>query len=174
MKKQNIFIVTLIVVLLMSILFCYNLLLHNQLKECNNKEPLNNEVTNDKNKKEILININDKIDYDCSFTVTYRVVDMLDGYIAEVPEYSYVVVDKFQVHGAIAHFIPTELKRQLEINKYYEFTYQVKGKGNINDIYDVINNISIDHYENDNLSVVLSIRETDKVGLEQVQENICK
>lgn len=41
--------------------------------------------------------------YDCTFTQTYRIVDKLDGYIAEVPEKSYVIVDKFQSHSAFAH-----------------------------------------------------------------------
>lgn len=171
--KSFIFNVSLIVIIVFFMLLCNNLLLRNQLEECNNKEVINN-LESDSN--HVSDSLNDEIinkEYNCSFTVTYRVVNLLDGYIAEVPEYSYVVVDKFQEHGAIAHFIPTELKNNLEINHSYEFTYHIKGNGIIDDIYDVINNISLNHYDNGNLSVVLSIKETDKLGLEQIQENIC-
>lgn len=115
--------------------------------------------------------------YDCTFTQTYRIVDKLDGYIAEVPEKSYIIVDKFQSHGAYAHLILTDLKDNLEVNKYYEFIYQVKGTGIINDISDVTSHItdeSLEKVPNGILRVKLSIKETDKLGLDQIQENICK
>lgn len=116
--------------------------------------------------------------YDCSFTKTYRVVDLLDNYVAEVPEMSYVVLDQFLVHGAYAHKISSEQKKKLEVNKYYEFTYTLKGitKDKINNINDVLkynsfnNNIKSDN----SLKTLVEIKETDKRGLEQIQEDICK
>ena len=51
--------------------------------------------------------------YDCSFTRTYRVVDLLEGYVAEVPEESYVVLDAFLDHGAFTHRISSELKKKI-------------------------------------------------------------
>ena len=132
-------------------------------------------------KEEVKVKDNDNIDkevyYDCSFTQTYRVVDLLDGYIAEVPEMSYVILDKFQIHGAYAHIISSEQKKKLEVNKYYEFTYYLKGttKDKINDINDVLSYSSFNNQiKSDNsLSVLLEIKETDKLGMEQIQENIC-
>lgn len=114
--------------------------------------------------------------YDCSFTRTYRVVDLLDGYIAEVPEESYIVLDAFQTHSAFTHKISSEAKKNLEVNKYYEFTYYLKGRGIINDIEDVRNSISaLNSIKSDNsLKVLLEVKETNKEGLEQVQENICE
>ena len=114
--------------------------------------------------------------YDCSFTKTYRVVDLLDGYIAEVPEESYIVLDAFQTHSAFTHKISSEAKKNLEVNKYYEFTYYLKGRGIINDIEDVKNSISaLNSIKSDNsLKVLLEVKETNKEGLEQVQENICE
>ena len=132
-------------------------------------------------KEEVKVKDNDSIDkevyYDCSFTQTYRVVDLLDGYIAEVPEMSYVILDKFQMHGAYAHIISSEQKKKLEVNKYYEFTYYLKGttKDKINDINDVLSHSSFNNQiKSDNsLSVLLEIKETDKLGMEQIQEDIC-
>lgn len=169
MKKNSLFIIILIPIIVFFIVFCQNLLLNNKLDECNNKE------NKDTNTEEQIIYQNSVNIFDCQFTVTYRIVDLLDGYIAEVPEYSYIVVDKFQDHVAMTHKIPTKLKNNLEINKYYEFTYHISGTGNIDNIYDVINNIHIKHIDNgaNNYSVTLSIEETDKMGLEQIQENIC-
>ena len=132
-------------------------------------------------KEEVKVKDNNNIDkevyYDCSFTQTYRVVDLLDGYVAEVPEMSYVILDKFQMHGAYAHIISSEQKKKLEVNKYYEFTYYLKGttKDKINDINDVLSYSSFNNQiKSDNsLSVLLEIKETDKLGMEQIQENIC-
>ncbi len=132
-------------------------------------------------KEEVKVKDNNNIDkevyYDCSFTQTYRVVDLLDGYIAEVPEMSYVILDKFQMHGAYAHKISSDQKKKLEVNKYYEFTYYLKGttKDKINDINDVLKYSSFNNQiKSDNsLSVLLEIKETDKLGMEQIQEDIC-
>lgn len=132
-------------------------------------------------KEEVKVKDNNNIDkevyYDCSFTQTYRVVDLLDGYVAEVPEMSYVILDKFQMHGAYAHIISSEQKKKLEVNKYYEFTYYLKGttKDKINDINDVLSHSSFNNQiKSDNsLSVLLEIKETDKLGMEQIQEDIC-
>lgn len=116
--------------------------------------------------------------YDCSFTKTYRVVDLLDNYIAEVPEMTYVVLDQFLVHGAYAHKISSVQKKKLEVNKYYEFTYTLKGltKDKINDINDVLKYNSFNNLiKSDNsLRTLVEIKETDKRGLEQIQEDICK
>lgn len=111
-------------------------------------------------------------EYDCSFTKTYRVVNLLEGYIAEVPEWSFVALDQFQNHGIFAAKIPSNLKTGLEENKYYEFTYTIKGNGIIKTMEDINTYLVLDD-SNAEFKITLDIKETDKQGLEQIQENIC-
>lgn len=145
----------------------------------------NPETETKKDNQETVSNLNNlnemEKEYDCSFTQTYNIVNKLDGYIGEVLELSYIVVDQFQSHGAITHIIPTELKDSLSVNKSYEFTYTLKGKGIINDMDDIYSYLSattVNKSQNNevltNLEVTLAIKETDKTGLSQIQENICQ
>ena len=91
-------------------------------------------------------------------------------------------MDKYQAHAAHALLIPSELKKNLKENEYYEFTYSIKGNGVINDIDDVhsylgattFRELSESQSSLDNkLSVMLTINETDKEGMGQIHENIC-
>lgn len=139
----------------------------------------NKNIHNNKDNNKISKKSEEEKYYDCSFTKTYRVVDLLDGYIAEVPELSYVVLDAYQSHGAFTHIIPTTTKKGLKENKYYEFTYTIKGTGiinNENDVRSYIGSTEINQnsMEDSKLKVTLEIKETDKLGMEQVQENICE
>lgn len=177
MKEKK---VVTIVSLLIIIVICVMFIILQGTKINSYKEDINSykeEINRLENKEDDKKEEEDKY-YDCSFTQTYRVVNLLDGYIAEVPERSYVIVDKFQSHGAYAHPILTNLKEDLEINKYYEFTYHIKGTGVINDLNDVVSHITDKSLSEDipegMLRVNLSIKETNKEGLEQVQENICQ
>ena len=159
------------IVVILGLMGCNIYLQYENDKLTKEKENVKEEVTdNTTNTKEVY--------YDCSFTKTYRVVDLLDGYVAEVPEMSYVVVDQYLTHGAYAHIITSELKKKLEVNKYYEFTYTLKGatKDKINDIDDVLSYFSFNNaIRSDNrLRVLLEIKETDKLGMGQIQEDICK
>lgn len=146
----------------------------------NAAESLNKDIKVENNEdKDIVQNKNLEKEYDCSYTKTYRIVNLLDGYIAEVPELSYIVLDAFQTHSAFTHKISSEAKKNLEVNKYYEFTYYLKGRGIINDENDVRSYISSteinqNNMEDSKLKVTLEIKETDKLGMEQVQENICE
>lgn len=121
-------------------------------------------------------NSNKELYYDCSFTKTYRVVNLLENYIAEVPEESYIVLDAYQVHNCFTHKISPEIKKNLEANKFYEFTYTLHGIGIVNDMEDVRDKISfLNSIKSDNsLKVLLEVKKTDKIGLEQVQEPICR
>lgn len=146
----------------------------------NAAESLNEDIKVENNEdKDIVQNKNLEKEYDCSYTKTYRIVNLLDGYIAEVPELSYIVLDAYQSHRAFTHIIPTTMKEGLKENKYYEFTYTIKGTGIINDENDVRSYISSteinqNNMEDSKLKVTLEIKETDKLGMEQVQENICE
>lgn len=140
----------------------------------------NHKLQNDNENSNKESNTTKELEYDCSFTRTYHIVNLLDNYIAEVPELSYLVLDSYQSHGAFTHIIPTRLKKEIREDKYYEFTYTIKGTGIINDISDVLSYISAtelanqSNRENPKLQVSLEIRETDKQGMGQIQEPICK
>jgi hypothetical protein len=92
---------------------------------------------------------------ECMFTKTLRVVDVLD-YEGAVPEDKFVLVDFFQ------SFNPFVLRLNINDNVkeglYYEFTF----KGN-KDMY-TNNDASLNNFK------ILSIKETDKEGLSQIQE----
>ena len=191
-----------ILFLLITFLICsivYIVFLQKKNSNCNTYNK-NIESVTDKNV------VSKEKEYDCTFTQTYRVVNLLDGYIAEVPELSYVILDKFLTHQAISHIIPMNQKNKLESGKYYEFTYQLKGKGyienmndiyqqisstelykgyieNMNDIYQQISSTELynqsdektkkEIYKDKKMFVYLTINETTKTGVEQINEDIC-
>lgn len=176
--RKKIPVILLIVLLVSSIV--YIVFLQKKYTNCN-KNNKNDEPTVDKNK------VSKEREYDCTFTQTYHVVNLLDGYIAEVPELSYVILDKFLDHQAISHIIPTSLKNELENDKYYEFTYQLKGKGYIENMDDIFQQISSTElysqsdektkkeiYKDKKMFVYLTVKETDKKGVSQINENICE
>ena len=143
--------------------------INNLEKEIVELREKNDSIKLDSNKEKddsVKLDNNEK-EYDCSFTKTYHVVDLLDGYIAEVPEWSYVIFDQFQNHNVIAHKIPSSLKENMQVGKYYEVTYTLKGKGIIKNMEEIINNKIV------GVKVTLDVKETDKRGMEQIQEDIC-
>ena len=174
MKSNNRWLIVLIVIVIGLVGCNIYLLVQNKNihtnKDNNNisDKPISNSDDKEEEKKEKY--------YDCSFTRTYRVVDLLDGYVAEVPEESFIVLDAYLSHGAFTHRISSNLKKKLEVNKYYEFTYTLKGYGVVNDMDDVINRVSaFNSINSDNsLKVLFEIKETDKKGVGQIQENICE
>lgn len=176
--RKKIPVILLIAFLVSSIV--YIVFLHKKYTNCNNNDK-NDELIVDENK------VFKEREYDCTFTQTYHVVNLLDGYIAEVPELSYVILDKFLVHQAISHIIPTSLKKQLENDKYYEFTYQLKGKGYIENMDNIFQQISSTElynqadektkneiYKDKKMFVYLTVKETEKKGVSQTNENICE
>lgn len=117
-------------------------------------------------------------EYYCDFTKTYRIVNLLPGYVASVSEWSYVAVDQFQNQNVIALKVPSKLKERLKENNYYEFKYMIVGSGSINSMDDVNKYMTLDEIilnkKEDDVKVYLTINETNKTGLEQVNENICQ
>ena len=118
-----------------------------------------------------------QLEYDCSFTQTWRVYDMLEDFVGHHPDMSYVILERFQTFIPYSHKIPSNLKSQLERGKYYEFTYHIKGKVFIDDIDDVVEKLipegNVETSQN-KLIVTLRINETDKLGMDQLQEPICQ
>ena len=167
MKKNNSLIICLLLIIILGLIGG----LVEQQKHCNK------ETNGTGDKEDNAINK----EYFCKFTKTYRVVNLLDGYVAEVPEWSYVVLDQFQNHEAIAHKIPANLKEKLQQGKYYEFNYTIVGNGYIKTIEDINKHIVLDDvvlnssvYSGKKARIILNISETDKQGLEQIQQDICQ
>lgn len=180
-KNETIQKITIIICFIIIIILIISIISVVKMKKELTKTSSGNEIL--KNESENLNNHN----YDCQFTKTYHIVNKLDNYIAEVPELSYIVVDMFQSHNASTHIIPTRLKDTLELDKYYEFTYTMQGTGNIKDMSDIYTEISSTElynassdetkntiYKDKSLFVNLTIKETDKQGMEQIQEDICQ
>ena len=119
----------------------------------------------------------EQITLDCSFTRTYEIIDLMNNYIAAGPDYSYVIIDQFQFFEPVVHGLSTKLKENLKVGEYYEFTYHIKGKMDSSkelDMDDINDMIVLEHPVDDNLTATLKITKTDKLGLEQIQEPICK
>lgn len=181
-RKENY--LTIIVGLLVVIIIGLLIYLLALKKEFNDYKEENQEIQNSSQEQNNdVVNDEEKITYDCSFTRTYNIVNTLDGYIGETGILSYVVVDEYQSNYAYTHIIPIKLKNGLQNGKKYEFTYTLKGTGIINDMEDIYNAIQAttlyvddsEHYSTQpNILVTLSVNETDKLGVEQKQESICK
>ena len=119
----------------------------------------------------------EQIALDCSFTRTYKIIDLMDEYRAAVPERSFIIVDQFQFFVPVVHSLPTKLKENLKVGEYYEFTYHIKGEMDALkelEMMGVVGMIVEEHPDNDNLTATLQIKKTDKLGLDQIQEPICK
>lgn len=168
--KKNLLIILVGVFALLSVglgIYCIKLNAEIDGLKSNNKIT-NNDVEND--------NV-EQIALDCSFTRTYKIIDLMDEYRAAVPERSFIIVDQFQFFVPVVHSLPTKLKENLKVGEYYEFTYHIKGKMDELkelEMIDVVGMIVEEHPDNDNLTATLQIKKTDKLGLDQTQEPICK
>ena len=100
------------------------------------------------------------IDDSCQFTKTYRVEKIIES---NDEGYLHVTLTEFQKAGAETVTIPREINNNIEEGKYYEFTFS----SNQEDLSEDMNNI----FEN---TEVVSIVETEKTGLDQIQEKVCK
>ena len=93
-----------------------------------------------------------------SFTKTYNVLNIADSIDGN---YLYLTIRQFQVDEVETVKVLTSLASSVEVNKNYEFTFKYTNKK----IEDNIKSI----FENAMLEV---INETNKTGLEQVQDEI--
>lgn len=118
-----------------------------------------------------------ELDYDCSFTRTFRYLGRIN-YETYVDDTSYIMVDFFQSFKPMLLIVPDSDLDKMEENKYYEFTYTLKGKMNEIKDFDTINVLvkatsDAEHSVGSNRAY-LEINSTNKVGMEQVSESICK
>ena len=160
-----------IIILLSSIVIC--LIIYIVFLKTNNEDSLINNNGTDTNQTTI-----NKYEYDCHFTKTYRIISKLDYQISD--EGSFVVVDTFQGYDPKVVVVPRSTFNNLEINKYYEFTYSLKGIGLINNENDLTAYLipSLDNKAKGNptsgtIYIDLNINETEKIGLGQIQQPIC-
>jgi len=168
--KKNLLIILVGLFALLSVgLGIYCIKLNAKIDELESNDKItNNDVEND-NAEQITL--------DCNFTRTYKIIDLMDEYRAAAPERSFIIVDQFQFFVPVVHSLPTKLKENLKVGEYYEFTYHIKGKMDSSkelEMMDVVGMIVLEHPDNDNLTATLKIKKTDKTGLDQIQEPICK
>lgn len=97
-------------------------------------------------------NATEKDKVKCEFVNTFSIMYIFNDYKYDLDN-TYVAVDIFQQFSPIILRVPNQYINDLVINKYYEFTFY--GTSSLNE-YEIIN-----------------IEETNKIGLEQIQET-CK
>ena len=112
----------------------------------------NNNELNDKIKK--LENNSGKKSGTCTYTKTYLFIDYLD-YQGDVPNDKYIIVDIFKSRTPeIIKYNSSEFNIDFANNKYYEFTFKASLlDGQINK------------------ESLIDVKLTDRLGLDQVQEN---
>lgn len=146
---------------------------------------LDNDINNNNNNSSIdsgnnNIDSNNKVlDYNCSFTKTFRFIQKVD-YETYVDGTTYIVGDIYQSYEPLLLIVDNDTAGKMERNKYYEFTYTLKGKMRETEI-DEMNKINAlvkttydkEHGVGSN-KAYLEVKETDKIGLSQTQESICK
>lgn len=141
-------------------------------------------------KKEEKDNTNDIVDeYDndsflssdgtCIFMRSHHVVDLLENYVGEVPESTLILVDHFQSHYPVVLEIPNDKRDILEINKNYEFIYTIPKNNDFTSEDEILsllvgNLINSNNGNKEESNVSLTIRESEKAGLELINEEICK
>ncbi len=92
------------------------------------------------------------------FTRTYQVLNIAES---DDQNYLYLTIKRFQIDKVETVKVERNIANMVEVNKYYEFSFENAS----NEIEDNIKSI----FENATLKDII---ETDKTGLEQVQDVI--
>lgn len=118
-----------------------------------------------------------ELDYDCSFTRTFRYLGRIN-YETYVDNTSYIMVDSFQAYYPMLLIVPDSELAKMEENKYYEFTYTLNGRWSEITDFDDLNfliKITLDtEHTSGNNKAYLEIKSTDRIGTDQISESICK
>lgn len=141
---------------------------------CDNIECDNTECDNKEDSKNNTIK---ELDYDCSFTRTFRYLGRIN-YETYVDNTSYIMVDSFQSYYPMLLIVPDSDLAKMEENKYYEFTYTLNGRWSEITDFDDLNflikiTLDTEHTSGSN-KAYLEIKSTDKIGTDQISESICK
>lgn len=101
-----------------------------------------------------------KSPYICSFVRTYLVLDISDS---NNKEYSYLTLKEFQSEEVTTIKVEKKLVSDIEEDQYYEFRFGSLKESNRTDIKSLFES-----------HLLLSISFTEKEGLEQVNEEVCR
>lgn len=95
----------------------------------------------------------------CNFIRTYKILHIEES---NDDEFLYITIRAFQDEEVQTIKILKNINDNITVGKYYEFEFNLHKKIDEDDILSIYNN-----------SNIISIKETNKTGLEQIQENIC-
>lgn len=98
--------------------------------------------------------------YTCSFTRTYLVLDTSDS---NDQNFVYLTLREFQAEEVVTVKVEKDLVPEIIEDTYYEFKFASTGKSDQTDIETIFESNSL-----------LMITATDKNGLEQINEPVCK
>lgn len=98
--------------------------------------------------------------YTCSFTRTYLILDTSDS---NDEKYMYLTLREYQEEEVVTVKVEKELISNIIEDTYYEFKFASIGKSKNTDIEKLFKS-----------NRLLSVNPTDKIGLDQINENICK
>jgi hypothetical protein len=149
-----------IILILLSIIFigCFIFFIYDDKVLKNDNTKLKAKISSLESVIKGFENNDDNSNKECTFIRTLRVVDILD-YEGAVPEVAFILADTFQSFTPFVLKIDRENLDKLAKDKYYELTFN----GSIK-IYNNSEDFSLSNFK------ILSINETDKEGLNQIQE----
>lgn len=101
-----------------------------------------------------------EVPYTCSFTRTYLVLDISDS---NDENYVYLTLREFQEEEVVTVKVKRSLASVIIEDNNYEFKFASTGKSTNLDIKSLFES-----------NTLLSINSTDKIGLDQINENVCK
>lgn len=102
----------------------------------------------------------EEIPYTCSFTRTYLVLDISDS---NDEAYVYLTLREFQAEEVVTVKVKRSLASVIVEDNNYEFKFASTGKSSDVDIKSLFES-----------NTLLSINSTDRVGLDQINEDVCK
>lgn len=101
-----------------------------------------------------------ELPYICHFIKTYLILDASES---NDQRYMYLTLKQFQAEEVETIKIEKSLVPELEEDQYYEFTFGHQGLNQEETIKEIFEH-----------NILLSIIKTEKVGLDQINESICK
>lgn len=104
------------------------------------------------------IKVNQK-KYYCKITKTYSIENIIDS---QDYDFIYVTLKSFQDEDIQTIKIKRNKKQEILAGNNYEFTFEINKKIEIDSILSIYNN-----------SNIISVRKTDKTGLELTNEDLC-
>lgn len=98
--------------------------------------------------------------YLCSFTKTYLLLDVSPS---NDSNFVYLTLKEFQDEDVVTKKVNSNILNDLEEDHYYEFRFGSFGNNTSNNISDVFDN-----------NVLLNVKQTNLIGSEQINEDVCK